>query len=34
MDNKNIALLVKKKNLQMAVGMHWFVDFVRFAAGF
>ncbi len=29
-----MALLMKKKNLQMAAGMHWFVDFVRFAAGF
>ena len=29
-----IALLMKKKNLQMAAGMHWFVDFVRFAVGF
>lgn len=29
-----MALLMKKKNLQMAVGMHWMIDFVRFAAGF
>lgn len=29
-----MALLMKKKNLQMAAGMHWFVDFIRFAAGF
>ena len=29
-----MALLMKKKNLQMAAGMHWFIDFVRFAAGF
>ena len=29
-----MALLMKKKNLQMAAGMHWFVDFVRFAVGF
>lgn len=29
-----MALLMKKKNLQMAVGMHWFIDFVRFSAGF
>lgn len=29
-----MALLMKRKNLQMAVGMHWFIDFVRFAAGF
>ena len=29
-----MAVLMKKKNLQMAVGMHWFIDFVRFAAGF
>lgn len=29
-----MALLMKRKNLQMAAGMHWFVDFVRFAAGF
>ncbi len=29
-----MALLMKKKNLQMAIGMHWFIDFVRFAAGF
>ncbi len=29
-----MALLMKKKNLQMAIGMHWFIDFVRFFAGF
>lgn len=29
-----MALLMKRKNLQMAIGMHWFIDFVRFAAGF
>ena len=29
-----MALLMKKKNLQMAIGMHWFIDFVRFAFGF
>lgn len=29
-----MALLMKKKNLQMAAGMHWFVDFIRFAVGF
>lgn len=29
-----MALLMKKKNLQMAIGMHWFIDFVRFASGF
>lgn len=29
-----MALLMKRKNLQMAAGMHWFIDFVRFAAGF
>lgn len=29
-----MAMLTKRKNLQMAVGMHWFIDFVRFAAGF
>ncbi len=29
-----MALLMKKKNLQMAIGMHWFIDFTRFAAGF
>lgn len=29
-----MALLMKKKNLQMAIGMHWFIDFIRFAAGF
>lgn len=28
-----MALLMKRKNLQMAIGMHWFIDFVRFAAG-
>ena len=32
--NLPMALLMKKKNLQMAIGMHWFIDFVRFAAGF
>lgn len=32
--NLPMALLMKKKNLQMAVGMHWFIDFARFAAGF
>ncbi len=29
-----MALLMKRKNLQMAAGLHWFIDFVRFAAGF
>lgn len=29
-----MALLMKKKNLQMAIGMHWFIDFVRFTSGF
>lgn len=29
-----MALLMKQKNLQMAIGMHWFIDFIRFAAGF
>lgn len=29
-----MALLMKRKNLQMAIGMHWFIDLVRFAAGF
>lgn len=29
-----MSLLIKRKNLQMAVGMHWFIDFIRFAAGF
>lgn len=29
-----MAFILKRKNLQMAVGMHWFVDFIRFAAGF
>lgn len=29
-----MALLMKKKNLQMAIGLHWFIDFARFAAGF
>lgn len=29
-----MALLMKRKNLQMAAGMHWFIDFVRFAGGF
>lgn len=29
-----MVLLMKKKNLQMAIGMHWFIDFTRFAAGF
>lgn len=29
-----MAYLMKRKNLQMAVGMHWFIDFARFAAGF
>lgn len=29
-----MALLMKRKNLQMAMGMHWFIDFARFAAGF
>lgn len=32
--NLPMALLMKKKNLQMAIGMHWFIDFVRFVAGF
>lgn len=30
----SMALLMKKKNLQMAIGMHWFIDFARFVAGF
>ena len=29
-----MVLLMKKKNLQMAIGMHWFIDFARFVAGF
>ncbi len=29
-----MALLMKRKNLQMAIGMHWFIDFARFVAGF
>ena len=29
-----MALLMKKKNLQMAIGMHWFIDLARFVAGF
>ncbi len=29
-----MAMLMKRKNLPMAIGMHWFIDFVRFAAGF
>ena len=29
-----MALLMKRRNLQMAIGMHWLIDFVRFAAGF
>lgn len=29
-----MAFLMKRKNLQMAIGMHWLIDFVRFAAGF
>ena len=29
-----MALLMKRKNLQMAAGMHWFIDFVRFVGGF
>lgn len=29
-----MALAMKRKNLQMAVGIHWLIDFVRFAAGF
>lgn len=29
-----MAFLMKKKNIQMAIGMHWFIDFFRFAAGF
>lgn len=29
-----MAILMKRKNLQMAIGMHWLIDFVRFAAGF
>lgn len=32
--NLPMALLMKKKNLQMAIGMHWFIDFARFVAGF
>lgn len=27
-----MAILMKKKNLQMAIGMHWFIDFIRFAS--
>lgn len=29
-----MALFMKKKNLQAAIGMHWLIDFVRFSAGF
>lgn len=29
-----MAACMRRKNLQMAVGMHWFIDFVRFTAGF
>lgn len=29
-----MAILMKKKNLQMAIGLHWFIDFIRFATGF
>ena len=29
-----MAFLMKRKNLQMAMGMHWCIDFVRFAVGF
>lgn len=29
-----MALMIKRKNLQMAIGMHWLIDFDRFAAGF
>lgn len=29
-----MAILMKRKNLQMAMGMHWFIDFARFATGF
>lgn len=29
-----MAMLMKRKNLQMAMGMHWFIDFARFSAGF
>lgn len=29
-----MAVLMKRKNLQMAIGMHWFIDFIRFATGF
>ncbi|MCR2046781.1 hypothetical protein NSB25_05740 [Acetatifactor muris] len=29
-----MALLMERKNLQMAAGMHWLIDFVRFAGGF
>ena len=32
--NLPMAILMKRKNLQMAIGMHWFIDFIRFAAGF
>lgn len=29
-----MAFLLKRKNLQMSVGMHWFIDFLRFSFGF
>lgn len=29
-----MAILMKRKNLQMAIGMHWFIDFIRFVFGF
>ncbi len=29
-----MALLMKRKNLQMAMGMHWLIDFTRFIFGF
>lgn len=32
--NLPMALLMKRKNLQMAIGMHWFIDFARFVTGY
>jgi hypothetical protein len=29
-----MALLMKRKNVQAAIGLHWFIDFMRFSAGF
>lgn len=29
-----MAYLMKRKNLQTAIGFHWFIDFIRFGAGF